>query len=79
MKCFADHGISCDALREEICEGCKFYKSIKSQIDVLIKEIQSYKDCISKQSLKTLIGQAKAGDINGARIGLKRVKKQGGL
>lgn len=45
-----------------------------------IKELKQYKDFLPKNTIKTLRGQALAGDILGARRGLDRLKRkmQGG-
>lgn len=83
MKCFADNGTSCDALREKNCEGCKFYKSEANHLITAMKDtlrdIERYRGLISEQKLKTLIGQAKSGDVKGARKGLIRLIRSGGL
>lgn len=45
-----------------------------------IKELKQYKDFLPKNTIKTLRGQALAGNILGARRGLERLKRkmQGG-
>ena len=78
--CFAEVSINeCSALRVKNCFDCKFYKSAKDQLKVItkdtLKEINSYRGLIAEQTLKTLIGQAKKGDAEGARRGLERVKR----
>ena len=40
-----------------------------------IKDLKKYRREIPKQQLKTIRGQALAGDLKGARLGLKRVSK----
>ena len=77
-KCFADVSTrTCSALKVKNCYQCNFYKPLSNQTKVVIKELQSYKGTISKQSLKTLVGQARAGDLVGARKGLDKVKRRG--
>ena len=79
-KCFAEISIkTCSALKVKNCYQCNFYKPISIQIDVVIKEIQSYRGSIPSQSLKTLVGQAKAGDLAGAMKGLSKVKRMRGI
>lgn len=79
MKCFADAGVRCDALVVKECEGCSFYKPLDSQIEVFLEDMKVYKGIISNQSYKTIAGQAKAGDLIGARRGFEIVKKRSAL
>lgn len=41
-----------------------------------IRHLKEYRGKIPKQQLKTIRGQALSGDIEGARIGLKRLTKE---
>lgn len=78
--CFAELSINeCSALKKKNCYECKFYKPLKSQIEVVVKEINSYKNLIPNGTLKTLVGQARAGDLEGAREGLKKNKNMRAL
>lgn len=42
-----------------------------------IKELKKHRNKINRQTLKILRGQAMAGDVEGARKGLRRVLKSG--
>lgn len=42
----------------------------------LIKEVKIIKHKIPWQTYKTLIGQIKAGDLNGAEVGIGRLKRR---
>ena len=79
-QCFAEISISeCSALAEKNCYECKFYKPVENQVDVVVKEIQSYRSFLSEQRLKTLVGQAKAGDLIAAMKGLTKIKRMRGI
>lgn len=39
-----------------------------------IKELNTIKVKISEQTYKTIIGQIRAGDVGGARVGIERLK-----
>ena len=42
----------------------------------LIKEVKMIKHKIPWQTYKTLIGQIRAGDLNGAEVGIGRLKRK---
>lgn len=42
----------------------------------LIKEVKMIKHKIPWQTYKTLIGQIRAGDMNGAKVGIGRLKRK---
>ena len=42
----------------------------------LIKEVKMIKHKIPLQTYKTLIGQIRAGDLNGAEVGIGRLKRK---
>ena len=42
----------------------------------LIKEVNMIKHKIPWQTYKTLIGQIRAGDLNGAEVGIGRLKRR---
>ena len=44
--------------------------------DRLMKELNRIKHKIPWQTYKTIIGQMKSGDINGAEVGISRLKRK---
>ena len=40
------------------------------------KELKEYRGKISRQQLKTIRGQALSGNLEGARLGLKKITKE---
>ena len=46
-------------------------------VDIAIKRIKSYRDRLTKQQVRTLCGQAKAGDTDAALKGLKTLLERG--
>lgn len=42
----------------------------------LIKELNTIKPYIPQNIYRTIQGQIKAGDVNGARVGVERMKKK---
>lgn len=44
-----------------------------TMIDVAIKKIKAYRDTLSKQQVRTLCGQARAGDTEAALKGLETI------
>ena len=46
-------------------------------VDITIKRIKSYRDRLTKQQVRTLCGQAKAGDTEAALRGLKKLLERG--
>lgn len=41
-----------------------------------IRELESYIGKLPKQTIRTIKGQVKSGDLEGARIGFSRIKKR---
>lgn len=52
------------------------YKAEREKNNIVIKEIQKYKAVLTKQQYKTLIGQAKSGNREGAIKGLHKLLKK---
>jgi hypothetical protein len=48
------------------------------EINRFIKSLRAYTNRLSRQQLKTLRGQALAGDISGAKKGLERICRKEG-
>lgn len=42
----------------------------------VIKELNTIKSYIPQNTYRTIQGQIKAGDVNGARVGVERMKKK---
>lgn len=47
-----------------------------SALNDFIREVKSYSSILTKQQLKTFIGQARSGEVEAARKGLKKVLKR---
>ena len=45
-------------------------------MDEFIRELNSYNGKLPKQIIKTIKGQVKAGDIEGAKVGFTKVKRR---
>lgn len=45
-------------------------------MDEFIRELDSYVGKLPKQTIKTIKGQVKAGDLHGAKVGFDRVKRR---
>lgn len=43
-------------------------------MQAFIKELGKYRECLPRQIIKTLRGQALAGDLVGAKKGLEKIK-----
>lgn len=50
-----------------------------TSVDIAIKRIKSYRDRLTKQQVRTLCGQAKAGDTDAALKGLKTILEREGI
>lgn len=48
-----------------------------TSVDIAIKRIKSYRDRLTKQQVRTLCGQARAGDTEAALKGLKTLLERG--
>jgi len=48
-----------------------------NNINYFINELKQYRNILSKQTIRTLKGQALSGDLEGARKGLKNVLIKG--
>lgn len=48
-------------------------------MDFITKELGRYRDVLTKQEIKTIRGQALAGNVEGARKGLKKILRRLGL
>jgi len=48
-----------------------------NNISYFINELKQYRNILSKQTIRTLKGQALSGDLEGARKGLKNVLIKG--
>ena len=48
-----------------------------TRVDVAIKRIKSYRERLTKQQVRTLCGQARAGDTEAALKGLKTLLERG--
>ncbi len=46
-----------------------------TEISLALKELHNYKDKLTYQQYKTLIGQIKSGNIEGAKKGLNKLLK----
>lgn len=42
----------------------------------ILKELNTIKRRIPRQTYKTIIGQVRAGDLRGAEVGIERLKKR---
>lgn len=43
-------------------------------MDKIVKELNVIRNCIPRQTYKTILGQIRAGDIKGAAVGIERLK-----